>query len=311
MRLSLFPALKMADRPFRVACVLALLMLASPGVHALQNGQSYFAHGAQSVYAAMLPKPGTAQVYGYVLYFDSSSILDADGNALPGIQAQAIAAAPRVLYTWRPSLWGFKMTSGGFFTVLSAGLESGDEEFFDTGPFDYGFEPLYLSRSFGNWHTMFGTTLYLPWGSYDENSPVNSTLNRYGGALVANLTWTPTSRWDVSLAWGYEFSGRNRDTQYRDGGATGLTYGVGYRAFDERRWDFGLSGFYLLQVEDDRQSGRRIADSRTRKFAIGPKVGYWLTLGSAIYVQWQHDAEVRNAPKGDYYWLMFSFPWPD
>lgn len=291
-------------------CLLLAQILASPRAYALQTGQTYFAHGAQSVYAALMPQPGAAQFYGYVLFYDASSVRDADGEPVGDLQAQAIAMAPRVLYTWRPTLWGFKMTSGAFATVLSAGLQSGEEESFDTGPYDYGIEPLYLSRSFGNWHTMFGTAVYLPWGSYDEDSPVNSTLNRYGGALVANLTWTPTPRWDVSLAWGYEFAGRNRDTQYRDGATTGVTYGIGYRAFAERRWDFGLSGFYLLQVEDDHQSGRALEDSRTRKLAIGPKVGYWLTSGTAVYVQVQREVEVRNAPRGDYYWLMFAFPLP-
>lgn len=291
-------------------CLLLGLVLISPRASALQTGQTYFAHGAQSVYAAMVPQPGAAQFYGYVLFYEAASVRDADGGPVGDLEAQALAMAPRVLYTWRPTLWGFRMTSGAFATVLSAGLQSGEDETFDTGPFDYGIEPLYLTRSFGNWHTMFGTSLYFPWGSYDEDSPVNSTLHRYGGALVANLTWTPTPRWDVSLAWGYEFAGRNRETQYRDGATTGLTYGIGYRAFADRRWDFGLSGFYLLQVEDDHQSGRALEDSRTRKLAIGPKIGYWLTPGTAVYVQVQNEIEVRNAPRGDYYWLMFAFPLP-
>ncbi len=296
----------------RLAAVGVLLaqMFVGSQAQALQTGQTYFAHGAQSVYAALMPEAGHAQLYGYALYYEAASVLDADGNKIAGLDAEAIAMAPRALYTWRPKLWGFKMTTGAFFTVLSSGLQAGDEEAFDTGPFDFGIEPLYLSRSFGNWHTMFGTTVYFPWGSYDENSPVNSTLNRYGGALVANLTWTPTSRWDVSLAWGYEFAGRNKDTQYRDGATTGLTYGMGYRAFAARRWDFGLSGFYLLQVEDDHQSGHAINDSRTRKFAIGPKIGYWLKPTAAVYVQVQNEVEVRNAPRGDYYWLMFALPLP-
>ncbi len=156
---------------------------------------------------------------------------------------------------------------------------------------------------------MLGTSLYFPWGSsYDEDSPANSTLNRFGGSLNGNLTWTPTPRWDLSLAWGYELAGRNRDTQYRDGAQTGVTYGVRYRITADRRWDLGISGFYTVQVENDRQSGRVVEDRRTRKFAIGPKVGYWVSLATAIFFQVQKEFEVRNAPRGEYYWLMFAFP---
>lgn len=306
--MTLSPNLRLRRVIASALCLLIAQILASPRAYALQTGQTYFAHGANSVYAAMVPQPGAAQFYGYFLFYDAASVRDADGESVDGLEAQAIAMAPRILYTWRPTLWGFKMTSGVFATLLSAGLKVGDEETFDTGPFNYGIEPLYLTRSFGNWHTNFGTAIYMPWGSYDEESPVNSTLNRYGGALIGIVTWTPTPRWDVSLAWGYEFAGRNRDTEYRDGASTGVTYGIGYRAFADRRWDFGLSGIYLLQVEDDHQSGRAIEDSRTRKFAVGPKIGYWLTPGAAVYLQMHNEVEVRNAPQGDYYWLMFAFP---
>jgi len=275
---------------------------------ATQTGQTYFAHGAQSVYAALLPQPGHAQFYGYTLFYEAGSVRDDDGDQVDGIEAQAIAMAPRVVYTWKPTLWGFKMSTGAFATVLSAGIQTPEGEDFDTGGFDVGIEPLYLTRSFGNWHTMFGTSLYAPWGSYDADSPVNSTLNRFGGSLNANLTWTPTPRWDASLAWGYEFAGRNRDTQYRDGATTGVTFGLGYRASADRKWDLGISGFQTLQVEDDRQSGHVVEDKRTRKFAIGPKVGYWMTPSSAVFFQVQKELEVRNAPQGEYYWLMFAFP---
>ena len=298
-------------RQHRGAASLALagsLMFLATDSHALQTAQTYYAHGVQTVYAAMTPQPGSAQFYGYVLFYEAGSVRDDRGDPIGDLEAQALAMAPRVLYTWKPTLWGFKMTSGAFATVLSAGLQDGEDEQFDTGPFDFGIEPLYLSRSFGNWHTMFGPSLYVPGGSYDEDSPVNSTLNRYGASFTANLTWTPTPRWDVSFAWGTEFAGRNRDTQYRDGTSTGLTYGIGYRAFAERRWDFGLTGLWTTQLQDDHQSGRVVDDRRTRKFAIGPKLGYWFTPGAAVYLQAQKELEVRNAPKGEYYWLMFSFP---
>lgn len=284
------------------------LLFINSSAQASQTGQTYYAHGAQTVYAAITPQPGGSQFYGYVLFYEAGTVRDADGDAVGDLEAQAIAMAPRVLHTWKRSLWGFKMTSGAFATLLSAGLRAGQDEDYDTGPFDFGIEPLYLSRSFGNWHTMFGTSLYFPWGSYDEDSPVNSTLNRFGGSATVNLTWTPTPRWDLSLAWGTEFAGRNRDSQYRDGASTGLTYGIGYRAFADRRWDFGISGLATAQFEDDRQSGRVVEDRRTRKFAIGPKVGYWFTPAAAVYLQAQTELEVRNAPKGEYYWLMFSFP---
>ncbi|WP_133880305.1 transporter [Panacagrimonas perspica] len=56
-----------------------------------------------------------------------------------------------------------------------------------------------------------------------------------------------------------------------------------------------------MQVEDDRPSGRVIEDRRTRKFAIGPKLGYWPSPTVAVYAQIQKEYDVRNAPRGEYY----------
>lgn len=86
------------------------------------------------MYAALLPQPGHAQFYGYTLFYEAGSVRDADGERIDGIEAQAIAMAPRVLYTWKPSLWGFKLTSALFPTVLSAGIQTPEDEEFDTAP---------------------------------------------------------------------------------------------------------------------------------------------------------------------------------
>jgi hypothetical protein len=192
--------------------------------------------------------------------------------------------------------------------AVSVGIDTPLGESFDYGPTLLGIEPLYLSRSFGAWHSVFGAVIYLPLGSYDDQSPANAALDRYGGALNGGLTWTPTPRWDLSLNLGYEFKGRNRHTQYRDGQQTGMSYGVAYRPFADMRWDVGVSGFYTVQVEDDRQSGHVIADRRVRKFAVGPKASFWFTPAASVILQFHREYETRNAPRGDLFWLMFSFP---
>lgn len=287
--------------------VVVMALTATPS-RAAERGLTYFAHGAQTVYAALMPPPGRTQFFGYTQFYDAGSLRDAAGDRIPGLSVQAIAMAPRVLHSWSRGLWGFNATSGVLALVVNVGVETpvGDE--FDNGPVVFGIEPLYLSRSFGAWHVMFGTVFYVPGGSYDPQALANTTLNRYGAALNGALTWTPTPRLDVSLSYGYEFKGRNRDTGYRDGQQAGLTFGAGYRPSSSSPWDVGMSGYYTAQVEDDRLEGRTIADRRIRRLAVGPKLGYWFSPAAALVLQWHRDYEVRNAPRGDAYWLMFSLP---
>jgi hypothetical protein len=286
---------------------LFLLMFAAPAT-AGEGGSTYFAHGAQTVYAAFLPGPGHTQFYGYTQFYDGGSLRDAQGERIPGIQVQAFALAPRVMHTFEKSLWGFKVSAGAFAVLLHVGVQTPQGEQFNNGPNGYGLEPIYLTRSFGNLHVMLGTVLYAPWGSYDADSAANSTLNRYGGALNSALTWTPSPRWDLSLNLGHEFKGRNRETEYRDGAQSGATFGIGHRPFADTRWDLGVSGYYTVQVEDDHQAGKVVEDRRLRKLAVGPKLGFWVTPATAVFLQWHKEFEVRNAARGEAAWLMFAFP---
>lgn len=301
-----------AVRTYRRPLLATLMSLGATPAMAAESGQTYFAHGAQTVYVGMMPPPGTTQLYGYSQFYKAGSIRDADGNRVPGVEVESLALAPRVIHTWAKGslgdLWGFNASSGVLLLAVNVGIETplGDE--FTNGPTLYGFEPLILTRSSGNWHYLLGTVIYCPIGPYDADALVNSTLNRYSGALNFGITWTPSARWDISLNPSLEIKGRNLDTQYRDGMQAGLTYGLAYRPFTDQRWDVGLSGYWTAQIEDDRQSGETVPDRRIRKFAVGPKLGYWISPSAAVILQWHREYEVRNAARGDAFWFMFSLP---
>lgn len=287
------------------------LALGATSAMAAETGQTYYAHGAQTVYAAIMPPPGKTQLYGYSLFYDASSIRDAQGEAIPGVSARGLAAAPRIIHTLERQFFGFNVSFGVLALFLNSSLDTPAGQFVDYGPTLSGIEPLYLSRSVGDWHFLVGPVLYFPWGHYDADAGVNVMLNRFGGALSGAVTWTPSPRWEASVTAGHEFKGRNRDTQYRDGQQLGITYGFAHRPFANMRWDFGLSGQYTVQLEDDRQSGEVIPNNRIRKFTIGPKVSYWFSQTTAVVFQWHKESAVQNAPRGDSYWLMFSFPLGD
>lgn len=295
-----------STRARRLLIALALGVATAPAF-AAESGQTYYAHGAQVAYSGIMPAPGKTQFYGYSLFYDAATLRDNAGDRVPDISAQAFALAPRVLYTFEQPWRGFKVSVGGFAQAISSGLRTPAGDAFDNGVTLFGPEA-YLSRSFGDVHVMAGLIAYLPWGNYDPNAAVNVMLNRYGGAISTALSWLPTPRWDISFTFGHEFKGRNRDTQYRDGQQTGLTYGVAYRPFDDMRWDVGFSGNYTVQIEDDRQSGVTVSGQRLRKFAIGPKASFWFTPTTAVILQWHKEYEVRNAPRGDLFWLLFAFP---
>lgn len=289
----------------------ALLCLAAtmPTAYAAEGGLSNFPYGAQATYSAFLPPPGATTFFGYSLYLKADKVRDNDGDRIPGVEVEAIVLAPRFVHSWKTTLAGFKLSSGVLFEPIYVKVKVPGAEDEDTGIFEFGIEPLYLSRSFGNWHTMAGPIFYFRSGPYNRNALANTTSNYNSIAIQANLTWTPSPRWDVSLNSAIEFKDENEDTDYRSGTQAGLTFGMGHRPFANQAWDLGISGFYTRQLADDEIDGEDVpGGGRTRKFAIGPKLVYWFSPAVAVVAQYHREMEVRNATDGDLFWLECAFP---
>lgn len=290
---------------------LALLCMTvlSPSAHSGEGGFSNFPYGAQTTYAGFLPAPGTTVFYGYTLFYSADSFRDDKGDRVPGVEVDLFAVAPRVVHSWKQSFAGFGLSSGAEIEGAYAKVTVGAAEDKVTGPTLLGIEPLYLTRSVGAWHFFTGPIFYFPLGPYDPKNLANSTPNYRAIAYQFSTTWTPTPTWDVSLNAVTEFKGKNKETDYRSGTQAGLTFGIGHRPFENQKWDLGISGFYTRQLEDDEIDGHDVpTGARTRKFAIGPKVVYWINPAVAIVAQWHHETDVRNAPQGELYWLECAFP---
>lgn len=292
------------------ATLAATLLIASADGVAAEGGLGNFPFGAQTTYAAYLPQPGNTSFYGYALAYSGHTLRDSDGDDIvPGFHFDVLALAPRIVHTWKGGFAGFDLTSGVVVEGVSVKIRVPGDADRTTGPTLLGIEPLYLSRSFGKLRLMGGPLLYWPLGPYDTESLSNSTANFRSLAFQLSSTWTPTPDWDVSLNAAIEDKKKNHETDYDSGTAAGITWGVGWRAFTDKRWDIGFSGFYQDQLNDDKVDGVHVpGGGRTSKFAIGPKVVFWIAPGTAIVAQWHRESNVEAAPEGDLYWLECAFP---
>lgn len=273
------------------------------------EGLGHFPAGAQTSYAAFLPPPGETWLYGYALYFGSNSLRDDSGESVPGVDAEVLALAPRLVHTWKQPWAGWKLSSGLVLLSLHAEVEAGGMRSEATGVGMVGIEPLHFTRSLGpHWHVLTGGLLYFGIGDYDRTELANYTVNHDSYAWQATTTWTPTPNWEASLNYAVEFRQKNKDTQYKSGDQGNLTFGVGHRPFADKRWDLGLSGYYSHQLEDDKQNGVTVGDgNRTRRFGIGPKLVYTINPSAVLLFQWHNESNVRNALRGDLFWFEFAF----
>jgi hypothetical protein len=284
------------------------MLLDSPA-RAAEGGLSNFPYGAQTTYAAFVPAPGTSAFYGYALYVNADSVRDGDGDKVPGVSVEVLAFAPRLLHTWNSTFFGWRMTSGGLTEGIYADVKVPGAEDDDLGPTLVGIEPLYLSKTFGAWTFFHGPLIYLPLGTYQPNKLANSNVNFKSFTYQGAVTWTPNARLEVSLNGAVEFKEENKKTNYEAGPQASLTFGTGYKPFTDQHWDFGFSGYYADGLADDKRNGKTVpGGGRTKKFAIGPKLVYWINPATAIVAQWHRDLVTENGARGDLFWLECAIP---
>lgn len=281
---------------------------AIPG-HAAENGLSNFSYGTQTTYAAWMPPPGTSMFLGYALYLKANSIRDADGDRIPGVEAEFAALAPRALHTWKRDFYGWKMTSGGVVQMVNAKVTAPGVEDHDFSVTLVGMEPLYLSKTFGTMTYFTGPFLFFPTGGYRRNDLAHSATNYFSAAWQASASWNPNPRTDVSVNVAYEWKDKNDETDYQSGDQSSITFGAGYKPLDDMRWDFGINGYYIDQFRDDRLSGARVpGGGRTKAFALGPKFVFWPGAGAAIVVQYQKGLIAENGAQADLLWFELAYP---
>ena len=290
--------------------LLGLMMLATVlPAEAGEGGLSHYPYGALTTYAAFQPPRGQSAFYGYLAHYDVSSVRDGDGNAIPGLEGDVFALAPRFIHTWPIDWGGFSISSGFVLQALDVELRLGNIEDRGTGVSLLGFEPFNLTRAITDRLHFFNSILfYFALGNYEPNDLTNYTLNHDSMAWSWALTWLPTADWELSLNGAMEFKQENEDTGYRGGTQGGLTWGFGYK-LPNRKWDIGASGFYTDQFRDDRIDGNKVpGGDRTYKLAAGPKLVYWFNPGTAVVLQWHREFESENAPRGDILWLECAIP---
>lgn len=297
-----------------LAPILAFMMALGLASHvgtatAAEGGASNYPYGALTTYAALLPPSGETGFYGYVVQYSADRIVDVRGKTIPGASVELFASAPRIVHTWKQTWSGFSLSSGGVIQVSHLSVEVPGAKDSSGGPTLVAIEPLYLTRAFGSLHVLTGAVAYLPLGSYDADDLANSTAGFVSYAYQLSTTWIPTPRWDLSLAAVTEFKERNKQTRYRSGKQSGITFALNHRPFVDPRWEVGVTGFYTKQITDDDIGGEPVpGGGRTRKYSIGPKLSFWLTSTKPLIVQWHPERGVCNGPRGDLFWLEFGFP---
>lgn len=291
---------------------LTLLAAQFSPARASEDGGHNVAAGALTNGSAYVPLPGTAAFTGYFLWLSADSVRNNAGkSAVPDFRVDFYAHAGRFEYTGDRTWNGINLTNSLVYLVDYAKVKTGPSRDEQVDLSAINLEPLILTTARGNWHFLFGSSLWIPVGKFDPSQPASAAIHAHYMTSVneVGITWVPRPWLELSLETDVDFNFRDRRTGYRSGDLFGTDFGVTARPFAGLpQLGLGLGAFYLYQFNDDHLHRARVRDSRLTKIAVGPQAIYSLGPATAVILKWQHETRVENSARGDLVWLEFAVP---
>lgn len=299
------------------AVLVGSLFLGVSSGHAKEGGDQY-ANGAENWFAGAAPRPGNY----FINYLGNYSGKLKDGNGNNAIVADktptvdAVFNALRFLKVTEQTLWGGNWGWHVIVPVVNQKIDFIPQggKAGKTGLGDITINPFILSWHRPEWHTVVGLDIHLPSGAYDKNDLRKSIgVNYTSIEPVFAVSYLGSNGWEVSGKFMYNIKTKNNATDYQSGDEFHMDYLVGKHIGN---WGVGVSGYYLKQVNDDKQNGATVAAApgvwsegrRGQVFSIGPSVKYKTQGGTVFIGQWQHETKVENRFGGEKVLLKLIMP---
>ena len=287
--------------------------LAAPAL-ATENGGQHYPIGVNTASGSVMPAPGEAEFYDYMLDYSADRFNDGQGAKLmPQFKLNVKAEAARVIYTWPIEKDGFTVSSSLAVNGADINLNVDGAHGHSLQLADTQFSPLLVQwTDHKTLHVTVGPYFWLPTGAYDKNRLVNAGLNYYTGEIEAGATWTPTKAVEVGVdTWTSFALNRNEATHYRSGNFFAADFAVGVKPFRQLpQLQIGLQGDIFRQFTNDTIDGVAVgADGfRGKQNALGPQIRWNFGPGKGILFKYQREFAVENRPQGDKFWFEFAIP---
>jgi hypothetical protein len=280
---------------------------------ASEGGGQNVPTGAKTIEAALLPPPGSSEVFGYLLWFSSRSVRDDAGRStVPGFHADLIASATQISHTWKPTFLGVNISSNFIFIIDYGKFKASGVRDENMDLSDLVIQPIVFTWAWGDWHFLTGPLFFQPVGDYNPTDPANNVVHYAHYQTMgyeSAVTWLPNPWFELSLHPVLGVNFRNRRTGYRSGSLTGFDWGMMFRPVPSlRKFGLGLCGFYEHQFTNDTQSGVALPGRRITQDVVGPQMNYEFSPGTAVALKFEREAHAVNSARGNQVWFEFVLP---
>jgi hypothetical protein len=237
------------------------------------------------------------------LRYSANDLIDRNGHRIPvGLDLDAVANAIGIQLTFKlPWRLTYMNASLGFPAAqVSLQTERPEVSIDRFGFGDLYVQPLEIGWKMSQIDIVAGYSFYAPTGRFAPRTRdgVGRGYWTHQFSLGSTVYLDRAKRWNISGLASYDLNRRARgidltrgDTVQFQGGA-GKTLGI---------VDFGLVGYALWQVRDDRGNDlpESVRGARDRAFGLGPEIDFTLArIRSRIVLRYCHDVAVNARPLG-------------
>ncbi len=148
-----------------------------------------------------------------------------------------------------------------------------------------------------------------PVGKFDRDLDLNQSSGYWSVIPNWAFTFLPTPKWEISGRLNYVYNFRADKASnpppipgfvFRNGkagDAAWLNFATSYQVAPTLR--LGINGYYLQQLRDNRTNGARVADSKQRKFYLGPGTSWQIDQRNILNTNLYLPVDVENAAAGN------------
>lgn len=275
--------------------------------------------GADDFMSGMAPPPGVYWL-NYSFHYTADEFIGGDGKEIQAGPLDDFAAnitGNVFRFLWMPEkdirIFGGRWAPDFGVVAMDKRLKVGGKWYEEKGLGDLLIAPVNLFYQWGDVHAVLYVDFLLPTGDYDKKRVVN-TGNNHWTVKPAAIFSVVKPNWEVTGIFNLDINGSNNDyidprtgleSKHRSGKAFHMDYTASWRATPNL--NIGLQGYYWDDIEDDRIDGKRVADTQTKVFSIGPGIRYqWGAI--SLVAKAQYEFAARNRPEGEVYWLRFTMP---
>lgn len=244
----------------------------------------------------------------YFFYYNTHQYLDACGNPLGGVKSPTTNAT--VLINELSYQSDYKVLGGRIGAaivvpiVLSSTTSSNALNLIDAGS---GFSnPILIS--YIQWDPIMRkgrrifecrveTNLFLPIGT---NKFPEKTINPSAKMTHVDTYWAAslflTEKITASWRTYYLWCGQNKKTNIQPGGTYHMNFSMEYEVYPKSY--LGIVGYYLQQLQNSKQCGIQLPDSKERLLGVGPGFLCYLPHGFDLFGYLYFETKVQNRTKG-------------